>query len=130
MINLSSWKRLIKQSLSAHMYVLQVLVDIPNESLPMLNEIIKLVTPRFQTLVGYVLQVVPKDILQSIIDSEPQSTIRIIECMDPHNAQFRRNRFASITKKWVQFFFFFFLSYLISFGDLCPVGLYMFSVLF
>lgn len=112
------------------MYVLQVLVDIPNESLPMLNEIIKLVTPRFQTLVGYVLQVVPKDILQSIIDSEPQSTIRIIECMDPHNAQFRRNRFASITKKWVQFFFFFFLSYLISFGDLCPVGLYMFSVLF
>ncbi|KAH0865071.1 hypothetical protein HID58_082282 [Brassica napus] len=78
----------------------RVLVDIPNESLPMLNEIIKLVTLRFQTLVGYVLQIVPKDILQSIIDSEPQSTIRIIECMDPHNAQFRRNRFASITKKW------------------------------
>ncbi|KAF2620751.1 hypothetical protein F2Q68_00041556 [Brassica cretica] len=81
----------------------RVLVDIPNESLPMLNEIIKLVTPRFQTLVGYVLQVVPKDILQSIIDSEPQSTIRIIECMDPHNAHMditspRNMNYANTTK--------------------------------
>lgn len=47
----------------------QLLVDIPDECRPMLNDVIKLVDPRFQSVVAHVLHIVPKEILMTIIDS-------------------------------------------------------------
>lgn len=68
----------------------------------MLNDVIKLVDPRFQSVVAHVLHIVPKEILMTIIDSAPDSKIRIIECLDSKDNNITRVRYASIIKKWVQ----------------------------
>ncbi|CAA7012895.1 unnamed protein product [Microthlaspi erraticum] len=78
----------------------EVLVDVPSECRSMLNKVIKLVDPRFQSVVAHVLHIVPKEILMSIIAAAPDCKLRIIECLDSKDNNIKRVRYASITTKW------------------------------
>ncbi|CAH2058862.1 unnamed protein product [Thlaspi arvense] len=77
----------------------KVLIDIPNEHLNALNEIIKLVDPEIQPLVADVLHMVPKEILIAMINSQPDSKIRITECINATGGTTRCVRYASWTKR-------------------------------
>lgn len=79
-----------------------MLVDVPDEILPIFDKIIALTDPEFQPLVADILSMVPHDILLGIMKSTPDSKVRILECINNVDGKTKHVRYASWVKRGVR----------------------------
>ncbi|EFH57964.1 predicted protein [Arabidopsis lyrata subsp. lyrata] len=77
----------------------EVLAAVPDEMLPIFEQILALTDPQLQPLVAEVFRIVPHDILLSIMRTKPDSKVRVTEYIDNSSGDIKHVRFASYIKR-------------------------------
>ncbi|CAH8265416.1 unnamed protein product [Arabidopsis lyrata] len=77
----------------------EVLAAVPDEMLPIFEQILALTDPQLQPLVAEVFRIVPHDILLSIMRTKPDSKVKVTEYIDDSSGDIKHVRFASYIKR-------------------------------
>ncbi|CAL9236306.1 unnamed protein product [Arabidopsis halleri] len=79
----------------------EVLAAVPDEMLPIFEQILALTDPQLQPLVAEVFRIVPHDILLSIMRTKPDSKVKVTEYIDDSSGDIKHVRFASYIKRGI-----------------------------